>query len=63
MDRFRREKYNAFTEEVNKIALNSKNQKRMQSVNLIGIYAYGRSKDLVFKKKKCSNVIKQCKNV
>ena len=40
--RFKRERHNVFTEEINKIALSS-NDKRMQSINSIEIYAYGKS--------------------
>ena len=37
----------------------------MQSNDLIETYAYGMSKDLVYKKEeiKCNNIIKQYKNV
>ena len=37
----------------------------MQSSDLIETYAYGMSKDLVYKKEeiKCNNIIKQYKNV
>ena len=37
----------------------------MQSIDLIKIYAYGTTKDLVCKKEEinCNNIIKQCKNV
>ena len=52
---------NAFTEEINKIALSSNNDKRVQSIDLTETYAYGTSKDLVSKKEeiKCNNTIKQ----
>ena len=52
---------NVFTEEINKIALSSNNDKRMQSIDLTETYACGTSKDLVSKNKeiKCSNTIKQ----
>ena len=33
--RFKSEKYNAFAEEINKIALSSNDNKRMQSIDLI----------------------------
>ena len=36
-----------FTEEINKIALSSNDDKRMQSINSIETYAYGMNKDLV----------------
>ena len=49
---------NAFNEEINKIALSSNDDKRMQS------YAYRTSKDLVSDKEeiKCNNIIKLYKN-
>ena len=52
---------NVFTEEINKIALSSNNDKIVQSIDLTETYAYGTSKDLVSKKEeiKCSNTIKQ----
>ena len=59
--RFKTERYNVFTEEINKIALSSNDDKRMQSIDLIETYPYGTSKDLVSKKEeiKGSNMIKQ----
>ena len=62
--RFKSEKHNAFTEEISNIALSSNDDKRMQSVDSIEIYAWGTSKDLVFKKEeiKFNNIIKQYKN-
>ena len=50
-----------FTEEINKIALSLNDDKRMQSIDSIEIYAYRTSKDLVSEKKeiKCSNIIKR----
>ena len=36
-----------FTEEINKIALISNDDKRMQSIDSIETYTYGTSKDLV----------------
>ena len=53
-----------FTHEINKIALSSNNDKRMQSIDLIETYAYGTSKDLVSKKEetKYNNIIKRSKN-
>ena len=61
---FRNEKY-VFTEEINKIALSSNDDKNMQSIDSIETYAYGTSEDLVCKKGeiKCNNIIKRCKNV
>ena len=51
---------NVFTEEINKIALNSNDDKRMQSIDSIETYAYGTSKYLANEKKviKCNNIIK-----
>ena len=59
--RFKRERRNVFTEEINKIALNSNDDKRMQSIDSVEIYAYGKSKDLVSEKEEInrSNRIKQ----
>ena len=42
--------HNVFTEEINKIALCSNDDKRMQATDLIEMYAYGTSKDLVSEK-------------
>ena len=62
--RFRSEKHNAFTEEFNKIALSSNDDERMQSIDVIEIYAYATIKVLVSKKEeiKCTNIIKRYKN-
>ena len=63
--RFRSEKHNVFTEEINKTALSSYDSKRRQSIDLIEIYAYRINKGLVCKNEeiKCRNIIKQYKNV
>ena len=45
-ERFKCEGHNAFTEEIDKIALSSNGDKRMQSIDLIETYACGTSKDL-----------------
>ena len=52
------------TEEINKISLSSNDNKKIQSIYSIEIYAYGTSKDLVSENKgiKCNNIIKQYKN-
>ena len=62
--RFRSQRRNAFTEEINKIALNSNHGKRIKSIDSIETYVYGKKKDLICKKDeiKCTNIIKQ-KNV
>ena len=56
--------HNVFTEEINKNALSSIDDKRMQSIDSTEIYAYGTSKDLVSEKVeiKCNNIIKRYKN-
>ena len=65
LEGFKSEWHNVFAEVINKIALNSSDDKRMQSINSIKTYAYRTSKDLVCKKEKfkCNNIIKQYKNV
>ena len=61
--RFNSEQHNVFTEEINKIALSSNDDKIMQSIDSIGIYAYRTWNKLVSKKEeiKCSNIIKRYK--
>ena len=61
--RFKSERQNIFTEEIYKITLSSNDDKRMQSIDSIEIYAYGTGKDLVSNKEeiKCSNIIKRYK--
>ena len=61
--RFKSEKHNVFTEEINKIALSSNDDKRKQTIDSIETYACKTSKDLVSDKEetKCSNIIKQYK--
>ena len=58
--RFKSERDNVSTEEINKIALHSNDDKRMQSFDPIKTYTYGTSKDLVSEKEelKCNNIIK-----
>ena len=60
----KRERHNVFTEKINKVALGSNYDKRMQSIDSIEAYAFGTSKDLVSEKEeiKCRNIIKQYKN-
>ena len=43
--RFKSERHSIFTEEINKIALSSNDDKRMQSIDSIETYAYGTRKD------------------
>ena len=61
--RFESERHNVFIEEINKIALSSNDDKRMQSIDSIETYAYGTSQDLVSDKEKikCSNIRKRYK--
>ena len=58
--RFKSERHNIFSEEINKIALSSNDDKRIQSIDLIETYAYETKKVLVSDKEeiKCSNIIK-----
>ena len=53
-----------FTEQINKITLNSNYDKSMQSIDSIETYAYGTSKDLISEKEeiKYNNIIKRCKD-
>ena len=62
--RFKNKWHNVFTEKINKIALSSNDDKRMQTIGSIETYAYGTSKDLVSEKKeiKCNNILKQSKH-
>ena len=61
--RFKSERRNFFTEEINKITLSSTDDERMQSIDWIETYAYGTSKDLVSDKEKIkyNNIIKRYK--
>ena len=61
--RFRSEKHNLFTEEINNIALSSNHRKIMQSIDSIESYVYGINKDLVCNREEINsnNVIKQYK--
>ena len=61
--KFKSERHNVSTEKINKIALSSNDDKRMQSIDSIEIYAYGTSKGLVSSKEeiKCNNIIKRYK--
>ena len=45
--RFKSERHNIFTEEINKITLSSNYDKRMQSIDSAESYAYRMNKDLV----------------
>ena len=60
---FKGENHNVFTEENNKIALSSNDDKRMQAIDSVEMYVYGMNKELVWKKEKlkCNSMIKQYK--
>ena len=58
--KFKNEMHNVLTEEINKIALNSNDDKRIQWIDPIEAYAYRTSKDLVCNKDK-NNIIKLLK--
>ena len=45
--RFKSQRHNVFTEEINKNALGSNHDKRVQSIDWMETYAYGTNKDLV----------------
>ena len=62
--KFKSQRYNVFTEEINRIALRSKDDKIIQSIDSIETYRYGTSKALVSYKEqiKCNNIIKRYKN-
>ena len=50
--RFKSERHDVVTEEINKIVLSSNNDKWIQSISSIETYAYETIKDLVCKKKR-----------
>ena len=60
--RFKSERHNVFTEVINKIALSSNDDKRMQSIDLTETYAYGMSKDVICVKEKLKpyNIVQRC---
>ena len=62
--RFKSERRNVFTKDINKIALTSNDDERMKSIDSIETYVYGASKDLVSEKEeiKFNNTIKRYKN-
>ena len=63
--RFKNERHNVLTEEINKIALSSNDDKRIQSIISIKTYGYKTSKDRICKKEKIkrNDIIKQYRNV
>ena len=60
-ERSKSERYNVFIKEIETIALNSNNNKRMQSIDLTETYTYWMDKNLLCNKKKikCNNIIEQ----
>ena len=62
--RFKSKRHNVFTEEINKIALCSTDDKKIQLNDLIETYVHRMSKDIVSEKEeiKCSNIIKRSEN-
>ena len=63
LQRFKSERHNDFTVEINKIALSSDDGKRIQSIGSTKAYAYGTKKNLVSENEeiKCKNIMKQYK--
>ena len=59
--RFKNERHNVFTKEINKISVSSINDKRIESIDSVETYVYGTSKYLVCKKEeiKCNNILKK----
>ena len=62
--RFKNDRHNVFTEDVNEIALSLNDDKIMRSVDSIETYTYGTNKDLISEEEdiKSSNIIKRYKN-
>ena len=63
--RFKSERHNVFTEEINKIDLSSNNDKIIKSIDSIEASPHGMSKEIIWKKEKIKHItiIKQQKNV
>ena len=59
--KFKNKRHNVFTKEINKIALSSNDDKRMQSIDSIETYAYGKCEVVVSEKEdiKRNNIIKR----
>ena len=63
--RFKSERHNVFTEEINKIVLSSNDDKRMQSIDSVETYPTGMGKELIWETEKIKriNIIRKYKNV
>ena len=59
--KFKSERYNVFTEEINKIALSSNDDKRMKSIDSIQTCAYGTGKVSKKERIKGNNLIRRFK--
>ena len=57
--RFKRERHTVFFEEINKISLNSRDDKRTQKIDLLKTFAYRTSKDLISKKEEIKVTISE----
>ena len=55
-ERFKSERHDAYTEEINKIALSSNDDKRLQTLDIITSYPYGTSDGKVCKTELLSKV-------
>ena len=53
--RFKSERHNVFTEEINKICLSSNYDKRLHSIGSIETYVYGTVKVLISQKKRLND--------
>ena len=62
---FKSEKFNVFTEEIKKIAPGSNDNKRIQLINSVEIYAHGIGNYVIWQKEKIKhiNIMKQYQNV
>ena len=62
--RFRSVKHNVISKDINKIVLSTNDNKTIQLIDSIEIYAYGMNKKIIHENEdvKCSNIIRQFKN-
>ena len=61
--RFKSEKYNVYTTEINKITLSANDDKKIQLLDSIETYAYGTNKNILLKNEKIkhNSIIKNTK--